>query len=221
MCEYCKDYYIMAVSKTTLFDFEGLVQQKKALDKMLFTDKDMARKVHNVIRESIRFARDLMVKYADKALPNDPRQAYRAVRSTVYRQILGGNINIFNSRKAGTRVEPSGNHRTRSQRTIDLQSYWGKDRGFILRFMNDGVRNRVAKNMNAHPIRRTMGDRNRKGLQKNRRYVAQRTYKGDIGYRGDVAGKHWFSGASQSVMERAAQELSDKIDALIEQQFKS
>jgi hypothetical protein len=85
------------------------------------------------------------------------------VKSAVYRRILGGNVSLLNKRRAGTRgpVPPvvhkletktnsKGNHRggnrmPRSRRTEDLLTYQGADRGFILRFLNQGTGGRESR----------------------------------------------------------------------------
>lgn len=196
----------MAVSKTTGFEFEGLVEQKKALERLLISDKKMKVKVHAIIKQVLQEARNSLSKQAGQVMQSDPRQAYRAVRNTVYRQILGGNVNIFQSRRAGQRVPQPDTKRERSQRTKDLQSYYGKDRGFILRWLNTGTDDRYAKSIDNH----IFGNNKR---QKGRKY------KGGIGNRGSISPRYWFTNSAESIMERAAQNLSDRIDTLIEEQF--
>jgi hypothetical protein len=80
------------------------------------------------------------------------------VKSSIYRKILGGNVSILNPRKAGARyqlVRPrkldqnprqrGGNRRKRSERTNAIDSYFGKDRAFILRFVNNGTNDRQTR----------------------------------------------------------------------------
>ena len=85
----------------------------------------------------------------------DPRHAYKAVRMAVYRRLFGGQVNILQSRRHGSMRlyeqprkldqnphQRGGNRIQRSRRTEDLMSYQGKDRGFVLRFLNQGTADR-------------------------------------------------------------------------------
>ena len=125
---------------------------------------------------------------------NDPRQSRRAIRTTVYEKILGGNINILRKRRASapkpgaytpTRTlqpgQRGGNRRRRTQRTIDLMSYQGADRGFVLRFLNAGTTDRKTR----------------------------------YGSRGAIAPRNWFGNASQTRLKDAAQQLDRIIDDVI------
>ena len=99
---------------------------------------------------------NVVEKDTKDALPSDPRQAYKAVRRGLWKKVLGGNINILTPRKAGERKpynpprklkagQRGGNRVKRSQRTEDLMTYWGKDRGFVLRFLNSGTDTRKSR----------------------------------------------------------------------------
>lgn len=124
----------------------------KALARMLTSDKDTRKRLQAVIRRELKAARNRTASDVHNALDNDPRKAYRAVKHSVYKQILGGNISILASRKAGAKYEllrqrivdtdpkhHGGNRIKMSDRTYNLQTYYGKDRGFILRFINSGT----------------------------------------------------------------------------------
>lgn len=133
------------------------------LDKILMTDKVMQKKVKTMLSKLLRQARSRVSKDSRGAIKNDPRHAYKAVKSTVYKRLLGGNISILSPRKASnTRVrlnkrtklsmnphQRGGNRMRRSERTEQLDSYYGKDRGFILRFLNAGTSDRITKTHNA------------------------------------------------------------------------
>ena len=85
---------------------------------------------------------------------SDPRQARRAVQGTVYKRVIGGNVNILNPRKregksvtvryakGGKSGKPR--NRTVSQRTRQINSYYGKDRAFLLRIIT------IGKNVRGH-----------------------------------------------------------------------
>jgi hypothetical protein len=134
------------------FDVDGLVEQRNELDRLLMGNPQMEKRVQGLIRKVlIRVRRALQDSIRFEH--GDPRQAYKAVRTTVYRRILGGNVNILRKKRAGAMgtytsprtLEPGqrgGNRRSRSERTAALQSYQGSDRGFILRFLNAGTQER-------------------------------------------------------------------------------
>ena len=129
----------------------GIEQYQEALQKMQTDNPATKRAFQAIIRRAIGEARKNVIKDARDVLENDPRHAYKAVRNSVYKQIFGGQINILSSRHRGAAtkwVKPKkdrpenargGNRRKRSQRTMQLDSYEGVDRGFILRFQNAGT----------------------------------------------------------------------------------
>lgn len=85
----------------------------------------------------------------------DPRGTRQAVRTAVYKRVLGANINIFNSRRAhgSNNYEPQrklrpkqrgGNRVKRGDRTNQVMHYSPLDRGWILRLTNSGTGERIA-----------------------------------------------------------------------------
>lgn len=129
----------------------GIEQFQEQLRKMQTDNPSTKRALQAIIRRAISEARKNVIKDAQDVLENDPRHAYKAVRNSVYKQIFGGQINILSSLKRGAAtkwVKPKkdrpenargGNRRKRSQRTMQIDSYEGADRGFILRFQNAGT----------------------------------------------------------------------------------
>lgn len=122
----------------------------EALLKMQGMDKEVQKMVRTVLKKASK----QLSGSIHSAIGNDPRQAYKAVRHMVYKRILGGNLNILTS-KRGTaqknaydkprKLRPGqrgGNRTPQSQRTRDLNAYYGKDRGFVLRFLNSGTSDR-------------------------------------------------------------------------------
>ena len=186
------------------FEVDGIVRQKQELESLLMSNPAMEKKVQGLIRKVLLAARRDVSKSAQDKMKSDPRQAYKAVKSAVYRRILGGNISILNKRKAGkrgpvppvvhqleTRVNSKGNHRggnrmPRSRRTEDLLTYQGADRGFILRFLNAGTEGRESR----------------------------------IGNRGSISARNFFENSSQKAMEKAAEQLETLIEDLIKQELK-
>lgn len=214
----------MATQMTDAFDVQGLVEQRKELEQLMLSNPKMEKQVQKLIRKVLMQARAALQRSAKSPdmMKADPRQAYKAIRATVYRQILGGNVNILSKKRAGNRgtYQPTvtlksgqrgGNRRPRSERTKNLQSYWGSDRGFILRFLNAGTEDRainfVPDEARAHVHR---------GSQGGRKYG--KTI--NTGRRGKIMARNWFGSASQQKIENAAQNLTNYIDELIKNEMR-
>lgn len=184
---------------------EGFVEQRKELEQLLMTHPAMEKAVQAIIRKVLAKARSQMGAAAKAAMKSDPHNAYKAVRTMVYRQILGGNINILNKKKASGGGSAPATRRGRTKHTEQILSYMGSDRGFILRFVNAGTNARVTTHMNGHTILR-------------REKVSWHTYKsGEIGGRGAIAPRNWFANSSQRAMEEAAAQFAQEIDKLIKE----
>jgi hypothetical protein len=128
------------------------IENNSKLERLLISNPDMEKKVRRIVGQVIKGAR-LGVEKAASGLST--KQAEQAVRKAVYKKILGGNINIVSgSRRSGSRAplpaesqrktshERGGNRMPRSRRTEDLLTYQGADRGFVLRFLNQGTSSR-------------------------------------------------------------------------------
>ena len=204
------------------FEVEGFVEQRKELDKLLMSNPQMEKRVQGLIRKVLGEVR----KRLGENIPfkhGDPRKAYKAIRTIVYKRVLGGNVNILNKRRAGPLTEYSptrtlrsgqrgGNRRLRSERTYKLESYSGPDRGFILRFLNSGTADRYISfkydEAREHVTRGSQGG----NLRKYGRTI-------NTGYRGSIAPRNWFGNRSQREMQNAARNLERLIDLLIKQEF--
>lgn len=177
------------------FDVNDAVflEQKETIEKALSSNPKTEKMLRNLIRRVIFQARaetmqNIQFKYGD------PREAVKSVRTSVYRKVLGGNINIYNSRKRheSSGYEPprkqrssfarGGNRHPRSARTQQIMDYGPMDRGFILRFVNSGTNRRIS-----------LG-----------------------GNRGRIAGNLSFTSSSESAMNRAVDTLSTLIDNELE-----
>ena len=178
------------------FDFDNAVvmRQKAALESMLVSNPDTAANIRKLITQEIAKARAAISQSAKGAMASDPRQAYKAVRRSVYKSILGGQVNIFNPRGGASSSGSSfvkarkldnhphqrgGNRRKRSARTDQVDGYVGKDRGFILRFVNSGI-----------------------SKPRQTRY----------GNRGVIPARNWLATSGQKDLEAAAERLSALID---------
>lgn len=169
-----------------------IVEQQKVLERALSTNPDTEKALRKLIRKVILEARAETVSKIDFQ-NGDPRQAAKSVRTSVYKKILGANINIYNSRKAHGKSfyepprtlkpeKPGGNRLPRSQRTQQVMSYGPLDRGFILRFVNSGTHTR----------------------------------KTAYGNRGSIDGKNFFRKDALPEMVKAVDNLANLIDDELE-----
>ena len=143
-----------------MFEFEAneavILESQKALEAALSTSPKAQAVLRKIIRKYVLEARAQVVN-GIHFKNGDPRGAARAVRTAVYKKVLGANINIFSRRKAsggGTSYEPprklrpgqrGGNRVKRGSRTDDfLHKYGPLDRGMILRWTNSGTGEREA-----------------------------------------------------------------------------
>lgn len=128
---------------------DGIVaKQKKLLEAALSSNPDIERKIRAMVRKVLKDAREEIIRCVRFA-NGDPRQSIQAIRRITYKQILGGNVNIYNRRKASessahgnTSPRPAGS-RQRSTTTQRILDYGPLDRGFILRFVNQGTTRRT------------------------------------------------------------------------------
>ena len=200
----------------TTIETKGFAELRKRIEALQTTDPAMRKHLQNIIRTMMKGVRSQMMKDARSGLQmdSDPRNAYKAIRTSVYKRLLGGQVNILQSRRAGKRnnyQKPrkglparGGNRWGRSERTVALETYDGKDRGFILRFLNAGTNDRSIRSYTAK-------DGNRHDL------IAPRKN----GNRGRISARNWFGNKSQQEMESAAANLQQMIDELIQQEFRT
>jgi len=172
------------------------------LDKLLLSNPKMESKVRSIVRKVLDAARQSL---RGQVMNFSTKSAHKAIRKSVYKKILGGNLNIITPRwSAGkraplppvrhrleTQLNSKGNHRggnrmPRRRRTEDLLTYWGADRGFILRFQATGT-----------PRRTTNGVRNV----------------------GQIAGNNWFSSRSAKEIEEAALLFDEMMDKVIQEEM--
>jgi len=186
----------------------AIVKQSEVLEAALSTNPKTQQALNKLIREVIRASRADVVGAARGAMKQDPRGAARAVRTSVYKKILGANINIYNSRKAhgSTSYEPPrtlrpgqrGGNRIKidkNSRSYKIAHYEARDRGFILRWLNEGTQPRQAFG----------------GRMSKRGFEASRG-----GNRGAIAPRNWFRGAAESALVKAADALANMIDEELE-----
>lgn len=210
------------------FVMEGFTELSKKLDQLQVNNPEMEKKIQKIIAKGLQMVRKSVSEAMRQKMKDDPREAYKAVRRTVYRRILGGNVNILQNKRAGDRStytptrtlksgQRGGNRRLRSERTLALESYSGRDRGFILRFLEGGARKGGGR-------RQERGFRN----DQHRDQVKRGSQGGDLrkygkttntGSRGSISACHVFSNVADHSMENAIAYIESEIDKLIQQEF--
>ena len=198
------------------FDDTIILEQQKVLEAALSTNPKTQKALQKLIRRALMEARASLSDYIKTKLDNDdPRGAARAVRTSVYKKILGGNINILNSKKAhGTNnYEPprtlrpgqrGGNRRPRSQRTNTVMHYAGEDRQFILRFVDSGTKQRAIERLTE--VKRSSGGSKFVWRQDASKY----------GNRGSIAARNFFKTGADPRLRRATDYLADLINEELE-----
>ena len=194
-------------------EITGLEERIRQLGEASTNNPMMQRRIREVIKQVLGRVRKDLQDHAASGLQmqTDPRSAYKAVRFAVYRKLFGGQVNILSPRNAGKgrlyepprKLQPKqrgGNRRTRSDRTTELMSYFGKDRGFVLRFLNAGTRVRYN------------GGRNGRTEEQYNTFIAHHEGRG---HRGAISARNWFGGASQHQLENAANNLDKMINDII------
>lgn len=185
------------------FQVQGMDALTDKLDRLQLNRPSMEKKIETIIRKAINKAKKIVSEQARGAMPHDPHESYKAVKTMVYKQILGGNVSILTKRRASSKrssYEPprtlrpgqrGGNRVKRGKRTQGLMEYTGTDRGMILRWLNSGTTNRIAG---------TRGGRL-------------------SGNRGSISARNWFPNAGERGMTEAAQYIVSEIDRLIAEEM--
>lgn len=194
-------------------EITGIEERIKKFGEASTKNPMMEKRIREVIRKVLSEVRKSMQRSAKVGLNMnaDPRNAYKAVRRAVYRRIFGGQVNILQSygSKPGVYYEPprhpsrrGGNRMKQSERTHDIMSRQGADRGFILRFLNAGTEPRYAGH-------------GRNGRTESQRMRHIERYEGR-GFRGAIAARNWFGPRSQEELEHAARNIDALIDDIIQ-----
>ena len=196
-------------------EITGLEERIKQMGNLATDNPMMHKRINEVIRQALARARKNLQNEARTGLnmESDPRKAYKAVRMAVYRRIFGGQVNILqkrNTSSGGYYYEPprhpsrvGGNRRPQSKRTKNVMSYEGADRGFILRFLNQGTQNRNIQHLKE--IKRADGTSKFRWSSDN----------GAYGNRGLITPRNWFGNASMRELEAVADYIDAMIDDLI------
>lgn len=176
-----------------------VLEHQQVLEQALSTNPKTQKALQKLINKVITEARKEMVSDARMSMDKDPRGAAWAIRRSVYKKILGANVNIYNHRKRGkpTTYEPprrlrqgqrGGNRVPRGQRTHQMMSYGPHDRQMVLRWINEGTATRRAG-----------------------------TRSGQLsGNRGNIAARNWFIRSADRALQTAADNLATLIDTELE-----
>jgi hypothetical protein len=208
-------------------DFSGMVNLEKAVDSVLrkLQLSDRVKQNVSMVRSGSMSMQDfdgwfsevvraelgkvlaiMRARAVQKAQAAGAGSASSAVLRRMYKDRFGGNINIAESKKrisSRKRMYTPGKIKPRhvSERTRQLNEYYGPDRSFVLRFLENGTDVRTAK---------TYGPTGRGS-------------KASWGARGNIAPRSFFHGMS-SDMEQAAQQLGETlkghVEKWIEKEFK-
>ena len=184
------------------------VQNNVHLERLLTTDPTMEQYMRTAVAYVLEQARKDVVSAAAESLQTDPRKAVRAVRRSLYKKILGGQLNILRKKRAGAPGNVPPSTRGRLAETERYMSYFGSDRGFILRFVNAGTKDRTAIHMNGHRILRTE-------KRKGHNYIS-----GKIGGRGSIPGTNFFGPAAQQALQEATVLLGREFDRIVAEQMR-
>lgn len=198
------------------FEVDGLVKTRKELEQLLMSNPEMEKRVQKLIRQVLMQARRTVMN-SITFKHGDPRQAVKAVKTSVYRRILGGNVSLYNkrSRQGGSGYEPprkgvSGRGGNRRQRTFrDMGRYAGSERAFILRWLNNGVGDRYIQNFRSDERRERWPS------------VPKWSRHPNTGYRGSIAPRNFFADSSHRALQQAAEQLDTLIGELIQKEFNS
>lgn len=183
----------------------------EALAALFVSNPETKKRIRKIINAELKDAVKRVQEDARYAINNDPREAYKAVKSMLYRKILGGNVSILQGKKLQVKdyrlayrkldanpYQRGGNRRPRSLRTKALDTYYGASRSFVLRFLNSGTKVRYAGY-----------GRNGKDVYEYNKFVNNH---GGMGNRGSIAARNWFTNMAPKELELAAENLSAVIE---------
>ena len=177
-----------------------VLEQKQVLEHALSTNPKTQKALQKLIDKALKEIRPEVIANIRASLGSDPRGAAQGLRRIVYKKLLGGDINILNSRRKAKgpisyepprKLQPGqrgGNRVPRSRRTDEVMHYGPLDRQWILRIVNSGTSNRVA------------------GTRNGRLH----------GNRGAIAARNFFGRAGTPALMKAADNLAAMIDTELE-----
>ena len=199
-------------------DNRAFENQMAVLQAASTVDGELGKRLRESIFNELKAARDRIAN-SIKFKNGDPRQSARAVKRYVSHKYLGGVVSILSPKTASggqnEYVPPrslrpgqrGGNRRPISMRTYKVMNYPGIDRGFILRFVNSGTKQRAIERL--VEIKRANGGSKFKWVQDPSKY----------GNRGSIAPRDFFETAGNLALQTAIEKLSAIIDEEYEKIF--
>lgn len=193
--------------------------QQQALAALFVSNEDTRKRIRKIINAELKEAVKRIQEDARYEIKSDPRHAYKAVKSMLYRKILGGNVSILQGKRLEVKdyklphrkldanpFQRGGNRRPRSYRTKALDTYYGASRSFVLRFLNSGTKVRYAGY-----------GRNGKDIIEYHKFVNNH---GGMGNRGSITARNWFTNVAPKELALAAENLSAVIEEELADAFK-
>lgn len=121
------------------------------LDRLVYAEMIKTNDVRRVFRKVMAPVRKAVMNAAKGAMPNDPRNAWQGVRLITLKKGAGAVVGLLDQngpvKSLRLHRKPRGGksgivrHRAKSDRTKTVESYFGKDRAWILRIVNQGTVN--------------------------------------------------------------------------------
>ena len=179
-------------------------------------DPEFKQRLTDAIATVLYEARKEASEEIRQYMHDSAHEAFRAVHRSVYQKVIGGNMNILTQRKTLRRGSVRPSWRGRMQKTTDMLSYVGIDRGMILRWVSDGTDERWTTHMDGHEMKRkSVSER-----PKSRHYK----YPNRLGGRGGAATvntrtRGMFNKVAEPTMNTAAAQLQELIDKIIIDMF--
>lgn len=136
------------------FDVDFSIENKEVLlmlDRLVYSKMVETNDIRKVFRKVMAPVRKVVQNAAKGAIPNDPREAWKGVRVITLKKGAGAVVGLLNPyggiKSSGIYRKPRGGrsgiirHRAKSDRTKQVEGYFGKDRAWILRIINQGTVN--------------------------------------------------------------------------------
>ncbi|MCR5366534.1 MAG: hypothetical protein K6E67_10380 [Prevotella sp.] len=194
-----------------IIDEQGFKDQMTVLQAASVVDGELGKRLREAIFHELKTARNKIAS-SIKFKNGDPRQSARAVKRYVAHKYLGGVVSILEGKKASDGQngytpprtlragQRGGNRRPMSMRTYKVLNYPGVGRGFILRFVNSGTKQRAIERL--VEFKKAGGGSKFKWVQDPTKY----------GNRGSIAPRNFFETAGNAALQLAIEKLSAIID---------
>lgn len=136
------------------FDIDFSIENKEVLlmlDRLVYSKMVETNDIRKVFRKVMSPVRKAVQNAAKQSLGTDPRDAWKGVRVITLKKGAGAVAGLLNPyggiKSSGIYRKPRGGksgiirNRAKSDRTKQVEGYFGKDRAWILRIINQGTVN--------------------------------------------------------------------------------